>query len=87
MPAVSRPASLIQCSARCDTALDPRTLMKYLFPDACHDEQTVEQMMVFNLLLRKICGHFLIIILSHIIREKQTSVCLCLKLCRVSHKR
>ena len=51
MPAVSRPASLIQCSARCDTALDPRTLMEYLFPDACHDEQTVEQMMVFDLLL------------------------------------
>lgn len=51
MPAVSRPASLIQCSARCDTALDPRTLMEYLFPDACHDEQTIEHMMVFDFLL------------------------------------
>ena len=67
MPAVSRPAFFIQCSARCDTALDPRALMEYLFPDACHDEQTVEQMMVFDFLLRKICGHLLIVILSHII--------------------
>ena len=46
MQTVSRSAFFIQCSARCDTALDPRTLMKYLFTDACHDEQTVEQMMV-----------------------------------------
>ena len=48
MPAVSHSASLIQCTARCDTALDPRTLMEYLFPDACHDEQTIEQMMVLR---------------------------------------
>ena len=54
MQTVSHSASLIQCSARCDTALDPRALMEYLFPDACHDEQTVEQMMVFDFLLRKI---------------------------------
>ena len=67
MQTVSHSASLIQCSARCDAALDPRALMEYLFPDACHDEQTVEQMMVFDFLLRKICGHFLIVILSHII--------------------
>ena len=51
MPAVSHSASLIQCFARCDAALDPRTLMEYLFPNACHDEQTVEQMMVFDFLL------------------------------------
>ena len=51
MQTVSHSASLIQCSARCDAALDPRTLMEYLFPEACHDEQTVEQMMVFDLLL------------------------------------
>ena len=51
MQTVSRSAFFMQLSARCDTALYPRTLMKYLYPDACHDEQTVEQMMVFDLLL------------------------------------